>query len=115
MFDFEKLEVYQFVKESNTNTFRFVNSHKEIDAFIIKQWKKASMSIMTNLAEGTGRMTIEDKKHYLTIARGSVFECAAILQSQHDLGLVDNEQYESLYEGYERISKMLLGMYRSYN
>lgn len=114
MFDFEKLEVYQVVKEANTSTFRLVNALKEIDGFVAEQWKRASLSSLLNLAEGTGRMSKADKKHFLTISRGSIFECVAILQSQRDLGLVDEVKYDELYKRYEQISKMLLGMYRSY-
>ena len=114
MFDFEKLEVYQVVKKANTSTFRLVNDLKEIDEFVAEQWKRASLSSMLNLAEGTSRMSKADKKHFLTIARGSIFECVAILQSQKELDLVDEEKYNELYKRYEQISKMLLGMYRSY-
>jgi len=114
MFDFEKLEVYRVVKEANTSTFKLVNAHREIDGFVADQWKRASLSSLLNLAEGTGRMSKADKKHFLTIARGSIFECVAILQSQRELGLIDEVKYDELYKRYEQISKMLLGMYRSY-
>jgi four helix bundle protein len=114
MFDFEKLEVYQYVREANTEVFKFLNREKNIDPVIGEQWKKASLSSLLNLAEGTGRMSNEDKKHFLTISRGSIFECVAILHTLFDLGTVGQDNYEELYLRYERISKMLLGMYRSY-
>ena len=113
MFDFEKLEVYQVVKEANTSTFRLVNALREIDGFVAEQWKRASLSSMLNLAEGTGRMTTQDKKHFYTMARGSVFECTAILDLLHEMKLVDDAFFEDIYNGYEQCSKMLLAMYRS--
>ena len=60
-------------------------------------------------------MTNSDKKELLTISRGSIFQCVAILQQVFDLSLISAEKYEELYEKYEQASKMLLGMYRSYN
>ncbi len=114
MFDFEKLEVYQLVKESNTDTFKFIAGKKEIDRVVSDQWKRASLSSLLNLAEGIGRISKADKRHFLTIARGSIFECVAIIQSQNDIDLIDDKTYETMYEKYEQVSKMLLGLYRSY-
>jgi four helix bundle protein len=87
----------------------------DIDPYVIDQWKRASLSSVLNLAEGTGRMTPADKKHYYTLARGSIFECAAILELVFALGGLTKEEFEELYDGYEKASKMLLGMYRSQN
>ena len=115
MFDFEKLDVYQHVKELNIKVLKYIFQHKELDVFLKDQWKIASMSIILNLAEGTGRMTNPDKKHYLTISRGSVFESVAILEAIKGLGLIENELYTEFYDDYEKASKMLLGMFRSYD
>jgi four helix bundle protein len=113
VFDFEKLEVYQVVKGQNLKVLTLISQSTSIDIYIKDQWKSASISILLNLAEGTGRMSVQDKKHYYTIARGSVFECAAILDLLHDMKIVEEELYKELYAGYEQSSKMLLAMYRS--
>jgi four helix bundle protein len=113
VFDFEKLEVYQVVKSQNTKALIEISQSTLIDSDIKDLWKKASLSIIINLAEGTGRMSVQDKKHYYTMARGSVFECAAILDILHEMKMVKEEFYQELYAGYEQCSKMLLAMYRS--
>ena len=113
MFDFEKLEVYQVVKSQNLKVLTLISQSTLIDLYIKDQWKRASLSILLNLAEGTGRMSVQDKKHYYTMARGSVFECAAILDVLHEMKLVEEDFYVELYAGYEQCSKMLLAMYRS--
>jgi len=114
MFDFEKLDVYQIVKEQNIKVFTFLKSNKNLDIYFIDQWKRSSMSSLLNLAEGTGRMTDSDKRHYLTIARGSVFEAVALLDLLKGMGEIPESTYKEFYDSYEQISKMLLGMYRSY-
>ena len=113
MFDFEKLEVYQVVKTQNLKALTLISQSASIDIYIKDQWKRASIGILLNLAEGTGRMSVQDKKHYYTMARGSVFECAAILDLLHGMKIVEEEIYGELYAGYEQCSKMLLAMYRS--
>ncbi len=42
------------------------------------QWLRASQSIPLNIAEGNGKTAAADRRRYFEIARGSVFECAAI-------------------------------------
>ncbi|MBW6459638.1 MAG: four helix bundle protein [Bacteroidales bacterium] len=113
MFDFEKLEVYQIVKGQNLKVLALISQSTLIDLYIKDQWKRASLSILLNLAEGTGRMSVQDKKHYYTMARGSVFECAAILDLLHGMAIIEEDKYQELYAGYEQCSKMLLAMYRS--
>ncbi len=113
MFDFEKLEVYQVVKSQNLKALIHLNKAMNIDPYIKDQWKRASLSILTNLAEGTGRMSTQDKKHFYIMARGSVFECTAIIDLLHEMKLVEDDVYQDIYDGYEQCSKMLLAMYRS--
>ena len=113
MFDFEKLEVYQVIKNQNLKVLTFISKSNGIDTYLKEQWKRASLSMMLNLAEGTGRMSVQDKKHYYTLARGSVFECVAILDILHEMEQIDNSFFQDVYNGYEQASKMLLAMYRS--
>ena len=115
MFDFEKLDVYQIVKEQNLKVLHILKTNKAIDPYLVEQWKRASLSILLNLAEGTGRMTDQDKRHFYTIARGSVYESVAILGLLKDLQVISEKEYVDLYPGYESCSKMLLAMYRSFS
>jgi four helix bundle protein len=115
MFDFEKLDLYQVAREQNLKVLKFIYTNKEIDEYIRDQWKRASLSMILNLAEGTGRMTNADKKNFLTISRGSVFESVAILDTIKGLNQIDENLFKEFYDNYETISKMLLGMFRSYN
>jgi four helix bundle protein len=114
MFDFEKLDVYQIVKDLNVKVLFFLKS-STIDSYLYEQWKRATLSALLNLAEGTGRMVDADKRHFLTIARGSVFESVAILDLLKSMNAIPENVYQEFYSGYEQISKMLLGMYRSYS
>jgi four helix bundle protein len=114
MFDFEKLEVYQIAKAVVTDSLKIIYTNNQLDPFIKDHWKKASTDILLNLAEGTGRMNSADKKHYITISRSSVFECVTILQVLTETGGLSAAEAQNLYDRYEKVSKMLLGMYRSH-
>ena len=90
MFDFEKLDVYQVVKDQNLKVLNILKVNKTIDPYLMEQWKRTSLNILLNLAEGTGRMTDTDKMHYLTIARTSVFESVAIIDLLKSMNVLDD-------------------------
>lgn len=113
MFDFEKLEVYGKAHDLALVTLGILYREKNIDPYMKDQLKRALLSVVLNIAEGTGRVSRADKKHFYTIARGSVFECVSIVKVLCDLRILSKNQYNQLYSGYEEISKMLLALFRS--
>ncbi|NUN99111.1 MAG: four helix bundle protein [Saprospiraceae bacterium] len=114
MFDFEKLEVYQEMRGVNLKVLKHLFAQKHtLDPYLQDQFKRASLSALLNLAEGTGRMTNPDKKKFYVTARASVFECVAILQILLDIDAIEKSLYDQLYENFEKVSRMLLGMIRS--
>ena len=115
MFDFEKLEVYQVTKTQNIEVLRFLFQHTTLNEDFSKIWKESSMSTVLNLAESTARMTHPEKKHYLTLARGNINTCVALMELARELGWLDPSSYETFYTKYEQMSKMMLGMIRSFS
>jgi four helix bundle protein len=114
MFDFEKLEVYQVVKNQNAKVLSFLIEQHSLESYLADQLKKATVNIQLNLAEVTGHMIDSEKRQYLTMARSSVFESVATLDMMKGIGAISEDVYNDFYNGYEQASKMLLGMYRSY-
>jgi four helix bundle protein len=115
MFDFEKLRVYKESKRLNREVLKFVRENKRIDPYLRNQLKRASISIVINVAEGSGRFSKADRKHFYTIARGSAYECVSLLDIIAGEGQMEENLYKALYQEYEDISKMLLGLIKSQN
>jgi four helix bundle protein len=113
VFDFEKLEVYVHLRQLNQKVFKTILLKGNLDPYLHDQLKRAMVGVLLNLSEGTGRMSKPDKKRFYTIARSSLFECVTIMQILLDLGFLNEESYEDIYEDMESGSKMLLGMIRS--
>ena len=106
MFDFEKLEVYKKAKHLNKSITTFLQQTK-VDKVTHDQLRRALFSIMLNIAEGSGRFTNKDKRNFYVIARGSAFECVAILDYLCDLQQIEDIVYQQYYSFLEEISKML--------
>ena len=109
MFDFEKLDVYLKAKKFNKSVFIFLSTSK-VDKVTKDQLRRASFSIMLNIAEGSGRFTKPDKRNFYVIARGSAFECVAIFDYLRDLEMISDSAFKQYYSFLEEISKMLFAM-----
>jgi four helix bundle protein len=115
MFDFEKLEVYQVTKTQNIEVMRFIFQHTELNEDFCRSWKESSMGTVLNLAESTARMTHPEKKQYLTLARGNINSCVALMELAREMGWLSPENFDHFYSRYEQMSKMMLGMIRSFS
>ncbi len=112
-FDFEKLDVYGCAKALNKEILHFVKNNKHIDPYLRDQLRRASISIVINIAEGSGKFSKADKRNFYTIARGSTYECVSVFDIIHDEQQITAEEYKNFYARYEMISKMLLGLINS--
>jgi four helix bundle protein len=109
MFDFENLLVYQKSKDYNKKVNHFLKS-LTIDKTTSAQLRRASFSIMLNIAEGSGRFTNADKRNFYIIARGSAFECVAIYDYLKDIEIISENQFKSFYDELDILSRMLFSM-----
>ena len=109
MFDFEQLIVYKKAKKYNIAINELLKKVK-LDRTEKNQLKRASLSIMLNIAEGSGRYTKPDKRRFYVISRGSVFECAAIFDYLNELNYLDKEQFTSFYNELEVLSRILYSL-----
>jgi len=112
MFDFEKLTVYQKAKFFNKQIYQFIKDSGQLDRPTKDQLRRASFSVMLNVAEGTSRFSVADRRNFYVISRGSVFECVAIIDFLKDERLISKELQADFYKQAEELSKMLFAMIR---
>ena len=109
MFDFEKLNVYNKAKAFNKTVYTLLSSNS-CDRTTTDQLRRASFSIMLNIAEGTGRQTQPDKKRFYTMSRGSVFECVAIMDYLKDIEEINQDEFDIYYAKLDELSRMLYSL-----
>ena len=80
--DLDRLDVYRVAVQ-----FCAVVSRLRVTpASLRDQIDRASASVVLTLAEGVGRVSGPDRAHFFAMARGSAFECAAVLDLLHARG-----------------------------
>jgi four helix bundle protein len=88
-------------------------SHRVIDelptgfGFLSDQLKRASASVVLNFAEGAGKPSAAEQRRFFGIARGSVYEVAAILDVGAELGAVNPVLRAELLELCDHVAAML--------
>jgi four helix bundle protein len=73
-----------------------------------RQLVRAADSVGANIAEATGRLSSADKRHFLLIARGSLYELEHWLLRAHTRGLIAHPRDDEITE----IARMLNGLIR---
>jgi four helix bundle protein len=109
MFDFIKLDVYQKAKSFCVMVHKNISS-RSMDRTTNDQLRRASLSIMLNIAEGSSRFSNRDRKNFMVIARGSAFESASILEYLFEISAIKEEEYKNHISNLEEISRMLFGL-----
>jgi four helix bundle protein len=102
MFDFCKLDVCQKAKSFCILITKFMTS-KNFDRVTNDQLRRASFSIMLNIADGSSRFSKKDRKNFMVVARGSAFEYAAILEYLFEVSEIDKDTYSNYFESLEEI------------
>ena len=74
------------------------------------QIRRASISIMLNIAEGFARRTDRQFSHFLSLAHGSVAEVQSALYVALDQEYVDKEAFDRLFQECDEISRMISGL-----
>ncbi len=113
MFIFEQFPVY-IKTEQLQSVIKKLIIDRRLDKNTADQLRRSSLSILLNIAEGSGRHTPREKASFYLIARGSCYECVAVIKllKLEDSG---NEILDALYAEFTEISKMLSGMIKKFH
>ena len=92
--NFRKLDVYQFALRLLPLAAAISDSLPPRCAALGDHFRRASLSIALNIAEGSGKSTGPDQRRFYAMARGSAMECAAILDARRALALIEEARAE---------------------
>ena len=108
MAHFQNLIVYQQAKELVKLVYALIKKFPSDERYsLCDQLRRSVISILSNIAEGMGRIAEKEKGHFINIAFGSLMEVLAQIDIAKDLEYITTEDYRQIEAMVNEIGKML--------
>lgn len=93
----KKLEVYSIILELVSMVYKITGVFPRNETFgLVSQMQRASVSVMSNLAEGASRKSAVERKRFFEISRSSLVELDSQFEISERLGLTKEMDKEKL-------------------
>jgi len=107
---FEDIKAWQAAKDLVSAIYRVTAQGQFAKDFGLRdQIRRASVSVMSNIAEGFERSSDREFRRFLYIAKGSAGEVRSHLFVAVDLGYITAEEFSDLRTKSEEVAKSLSG------
>ncbi|SRR5258708_3421286 len=100
---YRELLVWQKAKALAVHTYKAAADFPRTETYgLISQIRRSAVSVTSNIAEGQGRLTSGEFRHFLGQARGSLSEAETQLAIALDLGFLEQSAVDALeHESYQ--------------
>lgn len=96
-FAFERLEVWQEARRLALDVYRVTKEFPKTELYgMTSQLNRSSVSVASNLAEGSARASLKDQSHFSNQSYSSLLETASHLIISTDLGFVSSQSADTL-------------------
>ncbi len=108
MNNFRKLSIWKKAVQLATDIYKTTYNYPREELYgIVSQMRRSSISISSNIAEGSGRKSNKECGHFLLIAYGSACELETQLIVSKNLDFVDQKKFDQLFNQIEELQKMI--------
>lgn len=108
IYSFEKLEVWKEARELVVWIYSITKEYPSEEKFgLVTQLRRAAVSVVSNLAEGSSRKSAKDQAHFSQIAYSSLLEILTQLILSGDLHFI---REETLREGRAKIENLTMNV-----
>lgn len=109
-FLFQNWQVYKDNRILRSEVSAILKTYPNEERFVLTdQTRRAMLSVMLEIAEGSNRRTEKDKIVFINRAFTSLYEVLACFDCALDDKYISSEQYKIFYEKIENIAKQLRG------
>lgn len=107
-YSFEKLIVWQDARLLTKEIYLVTSQFPAEERFgLVTQMRRSSISVNSNIAEGSSRKTEKDQAHFYTTAYSSLVELLNQVILSYDLEFIKEQKYLELRKSIELISFQL--------
>ncbi len=111
---FESLEVWQKSKALVVLVYQLTSTFPPDEKFgLVSQLRRATISVSSNIAEGSTRWSRQDQARFYEISYGSLMEVLNQLILSQELGFLTEEQTDNIRVELDSVSRMLNALYQS--
>jgi four helix bundle protein len=111
MFGFKNLDVWQEAIVFADDVYRATRAFPDEERYgLTSQMRRASVSVSSNIAEGTSRSTGSDGARFVEIAYGSTMEVVSQMHVAKRQDFLQPADFTSLYQRAEHVARMLSGL-----
>ena len=108
MKDFRKQKVWQKSHRLTLDVYKATERFPKAEIYgLTSQIRRSCASIPANIAEGCGRNSEADFSRFLQMAMGSATELEYHLLLSHDLGILNDADFENLSKETVEVKQML--------
>lgn len=113
-FQFEKLNVWQFARQLVSHVYLLTKKFPKEETYgLTNQLQRAVVSVPSNIAEGSGRMSLKDQLRFFEIAYGSLMEAYCQVVLAKDLGYIDENDLKTSNDMIFKVARLLSGLRKS--
>jgi four helix bundle protein len=113
-YSFEKLDIWNKSKDFAVKVYSVTKSFPNEEKFgLISQLRRSSISISSNIAEGSSRTSSKEQGRFYTIAFSSTIEVLNQLIISKELEILSIEDYQDLRDDIEHITAMINRLHNS--
>ena len=108
---FEKMRAWQEARKLVREVYRLLDEFPKFETYALcDQIRRAIISVPSNLAEGSGRMSLKEQLHFYEIAYGSLMESYNQLILAADLKYIEEVKLKDLRPQIDIVARMLNGL-----
>lgn len=113
-YSFERLDVWQKAKDFTVSIYQVTKEYPSAEKFgLVSQLRRASVSVSSNLAEGSSRTSNKDQARFYMMAYSSAVEILNQLIISRELKYIDEEIYKELRNDIENITAMINSLHKA--
>ncbi len=114
MHNYKELKIWQNAIDLSEKIYQIVANFPSEEKFgLSSQLKRASVSVASNIAEGTSRSSDKEFNYFLSISLGSLFEIETQVTIAFRVGYISKNELENLYSEIKQLIKMMMAFKKS--
>jgi four helix bundle protein len=105
---YKDLNIWQRSVDLAVNIYKVTSDFPQEEKYgLISQLRRCSISVPSNIAEGAGRSSDKEYKHFIDISYGSLYELETQVVISNRLGLIPDDVFRELDGEINEIQKMI--------